>query len=255
MSYQSALITGASSGIGEAFTLLLPDSTDLLLHGRDEARLANLARRLARPGRRVEIAAADLAVPGAAEALGARSLAFGVDLLINNAGLGQYGAFAENPLAAECEMVAVNVLAPVVLSRLLLPQIRERARANGTRGGLIIVSSVVGFGPIPFFSTYAATKAFDLRLAQGLAVELADDPVDVLALCPGATATRFGERARFNPSAGHSAERVAKEGLAALGRREVHVVGGANRAVTLIFKLLPGGATARLAALANRRRR
>jgi uncharacterized protein len=255
VSHRSALITGASSGIGEAFARILPDETNLLLHGRDTARLAALAESLTRQGRRVEIAPLDLAAAGAAEALGAQALDFGVDLLINNAGLGHYGAFAEHPLAAEREMVAVNVLAPVVLTRLLLPQILERARTSGVRGGIIIVSSVVGFGPIPFFTTYAASKAFDLRLAEGLAVELSDEPVDVLALCPGATASRFGDRAQFGPSGGHSAERVARDGLAALGRRSVCVVGSANRGVALAFKLLPSALTARLAVQANRYRR
>jgi short-subunit dehydrogenase len=255
MAYRSALITGASSGIGEALALALPESTDLLLHGRDETRLAHLAERLARPGRRVETVAIDLAEPGAAAALGERGLNFGIDLLVNNAGLGRYGPFAENPLADECEMVMANVLAPVVLTRMLLPQILERARANGSRGGVIIVASVVAFGPIPFYSTYAATKSFDLRLAQGLAAELAAEPVDILALCPGATATRFGPRSQFGPTGGHDAEQVAREGLAALGRRNVHVVGGINRAISLIFKLLPGDVTAPLAAAVNRRRR
>ena len=255
MAYRSALITGASSGIGEAFARVLPDGTDLLLHGRDAGRLARLAEGLARPGRRVEIAALDLAEDGAAEQLAAQALEFGIDLLVNNAGLGHYGPFWESPAAIQREMVTVNVLAPVVLTRQLLPQILERARAAGSRGGVIIVASVVGFGPIPFFSTYAATKAFDLRLAEGLAVELEGQPVDVLALCPGATATRFGDRAQFGPSGGHSAERVARDGLDALGRRSVHVVGHANTGVTLAFKLLPGGVSGRLAAWANRQRR
>lgn len=255
MAYRTALVTGASSGIGEAIALELPDTTDLLLHGRDAGRLAALAQRLARPGRRIETTALDLAENGAAEQLAAQALDFGIDLLVNNAGLGHYGAFAENPLAVEREMAMVNVVAPVVLTRTLLPQILERARAAGTRGGVIIVASVVGFGPVPFFSTYSASKAFDLRLAEGLAVELAEEPVDVLALCPGATATRFGERAAFAPSGGHSAARVARDGLAALGKRSVCVVGSANLGVTLAFKLLPSRLTARLAMQANKLRR
>ena len=255
MAESSALITGASSGIGEGFARVLPETTDLLLHGRDPARLAAVAESLARPGRRVETAVFDLAQPGAAEALGEQALEFGIDLLVNNAGLGHYGAFAETPVAVEREMAMVNVVAPVVLTNMLLPHLRERAERSGRRTGVIIVASVVGFGPVPFFATYAASKAFDLRLAQGLAVELAGTPVDVLALCPGATATRFGDRAEFGTSGGHSAERVAREGLAALGKRSVHVVGGANRGVTLAFKLLPGSLTARLAAWANRQRR
>jgi short-subunit dehydrogenase len=252
VTYRSALITGASSGIGEAIARLLPAQTDLLLHGRDATRLAALAGELAAPGRRVEVAAFDLAVSGASEQLAEQARKFEIDLLVNNAGIGQRGRFDTNSLDAEKQMIAVNVLAPVVLTRLLLPGILERARTSGQRGGVIIVASVVGFGPVPYFSTYSATKSFDLRWAQGLAEEFAAEPVDVLALCPGGTATRFGERAGSGRSGGHSAERVAREGLAALGKQRVHVVGLRNSAVTLAFKLLPGRLMSSLAARATK---
>lgn len=248
MTYRSALITGGSSGIGEAMAGFLPVATDLLLQGRDETRLAAVAAAAARTGRRVETVAIDLAKPGAAELLAERGLAFGVDLLVNNAGIGREGRFDSHTLDSEIEMVAVNIMAPVILTRQLLPAMLDRARSGGGRAGLIIVSSVVGFGPVPFFSTYAATKAFDLRWAEGLAEEMAAEPIDVLALCPGATATRFSERAGSGNASGHSAERVAREGLEALGKRRVHVVGNANNAVTMAFKLLPSRFMAKMAA-------
>jgi uncharacterized protein len=248
MTFRSALVTGASSGIGEAIARFLPVGTDLLLQGRDEARLAAVAASVARSGRRVETVAIDLAKPGAAEALAERGLAFGVDLLVNNAGIGRAGRFDRNAPDAEAEMVAVNVLAPVVITRALLPGMLDRAHAGGGRAGLIIVSSIAGFGPVPFLTTYAATKAFDLRFAEGLAEELRREPIDVLALCPGGTETRFAERAGSGRNGAHSAERVAREGLEALGKRRVHVVGSGNQAITMAFKLLPGRLMAALAA-------
>jgi short-subunit dehydrogenase len=258
MTYRAALITGASSGIGEAFAECLPETTDLLLTGREAARLMTLAGRLARPGRRVDIVTADLSTQAGISEVIARADSFGIDLLINNAGLGQYGHFVRNDPVQEAEMVMVNVMVPVVLTRALLPGMLDRARSGDRRAGLIVVSSVVGFAGFPFLTTYAATKAFDLRFAEGLTAELAREPVDVLALCPGSTRTRFFERSRFGMAAikprGHSAEQVARAGLASLGRRPVHVVGVANRAFTLLLTVLPGRFTRYLLSLAMRPR-
>lgn len=258
MTYRAALITGASSGIGEAFAECLPQTTDLLLTGREAGRLEALAARLARPGRRVDSVIADLATRAGIAEVTARAEAFGVDLLINNAGLGQYGHFIRNDPVQEAEMVMVNVLAPVMITRALLPAMLDRARQDDRRAGLIVVSSVVAFAGFPFLTTYAATKAFDLRFAEGLIAELAREPVDVLALCPGSTRTRFFERSRFGMAAikprGHSAEAVARAGLAELGRRPIHVVGAANRAFTLLLTLLSGRLTGFLLALAMRPR-
>src|ERR1700722_17708967 len=131
MTYRSALVTGASSGIGECIAGFLPVGTDLLLQGRNEARLTAVAAKAARSGRRVETVAIDLAKPGAADELAGRGKAFGVDLLVNNAGIGRSGRFDAHALEAEAEMVAVNVLAPVVLTHQLLPGMLERARAGG----------------------------------------------------------------------------------------------------------------------------
>jgi short-subunit dehydrogenase len=239
--FRSALITGASSGIGAAFAALLPPPTALLLTGRDRAALERVREGLAAP-ERVALAVADLAVAADRARLIEAAEARGIDLLINNAGLGAFGPVLDNDPRAEAEMAEVNVVAPVVLTRALLPGMLARAGAEGRRGGIIIVSSVAGFAPMARFATYAATKAFDLHYAEALATELAGTAIDVLALCPGATKTAFGVRAgipRSPVSLAHSAERVARAGLAALGRRTVEVVGTANLAAALSLRLLP----------------
>ena len=242
MAYDFALITGATSGIGEAFARLLPAATGLLLTGRDEARLAALAGQLGGDGRCIETLAADLAQEAGRQALIARALELPPDLLINNAGFGQFGRFAENPPEREAEMVAVNCLAPVVLTRALLPGMLVAARDDGGRAGVIVVASTAAFFPLPRLSTYTATKAFDLAFAESLADELRGQPVDVLGLCPGPTETSFFERAGMgsaSPFTKASAEQVAREGLDALGRRTVHVVGGANRLATGASRFAP----------------
>jgi short-subunit dehydrogenase len=247
MIYRAALVTGATSGIGAAFARALPASTDLLLTGRRTERLEAVRAELtavgtANPARRIELLTADLAAPGGPEHVAAVAEAFKIDLLINNAGLGRFGTVAENPLATERAMVETNVVAPLVLTRMLLPGMRRRAEATGSRAGIILVASVVGFTGLPYMATYAATKAFDLRFAEGLAAELSDDPIDVLALCPGTTETEFFDRAGMRQrGGGHPPERVAQAGLRALGHETVHVVGMANRATTIAFKLLPRG--------------
>ncbi len=187
--YRRALITGATSGIGAAFARALPATTGLLLSGRDEQRLAEIRDELAVPGRDVEVFRADLAKPDEVQALGERAEALGVDLLINNAGVGEFGAIADHALDAEVATAMVNVVAVVALTRALLPGMIERARRDGRGAGVIIVSSTAAFAPVPFFATYAASKTFDLHYGEALAEELRGEPVSVLVVCPGATNT------------------------------------------------------------------
>ncbi len=242
MAYNFALITGATSGIGECFARALPRETALLLTGREEAKLAALGGELAVEGRRVETVRADLARDEGREAVIARAADLPIDLLINNAGLGVFGPLTENSPEAEREMAEVNVVAPIVLTRALLPDMLARARENRRRAGLIVVGSTASFMPLPYLSTYSATKAFDLFFAEGLAAELKTEPIDVLALCPGATRTNFFGRAGMDERVvGKAVEpaRVAREALAALGRRTVHVVGGGNQALAVLASRLP----------------
>lgn len=250
MSYSSALITGASSGIGAALAQALPAGTRLLLTGRDARRLEDMAGRLAASGRPAEVVIADLAGDAGRELLAKRAGGFGIDLLINNAGLGRFGAFAESSPAALREMVEVNVTAPLLLTRALLPAMLARARAEGTRAGLIFVASTAAHQPLPYFSAYAASKAFDLHFALALADELRRQPVDVLALCPGATATAFFERAGLpGGEMAHMAspEVVAARALAALGRRRLCHPMLRNRLTALASRHLPRRWTVRAA--------
>ena len=234
MTYERALITGATSGIGRAFAEAMPGQTSILLTGRDKARLDELRRALERADREVRVVAADLADRGGRDAVVDEAAAFGVDLLINNAGLGAFGPVLENSPEQEHLVAEVNVVATTDLTRRILPGMIERAGTSGRRAGLINLSSTLAFQPLPFMASYAASKMFVLMYTEALAAELQGQPVDLLTLCPGATRTGFGRRAGF--SAGNlpgavDPEVVAPEGLNALGRKSVHVVGPLSRSV------------------------
>lgn len=239
-SYRSALVTGATSGIGAAFAAALPSETGLLLTGRRDERLREAVARHAKPGRVVESIAADLASAAGRDAVIARAEAAQVDLFICNAGSGLYGPFLNHDTKEELNSLELNVLATVHLVRALLPGMLARARAGGRRAGLIIVSSRAALGPAKNLATYAAGKAFQLRFTESLARELKQDPVDILALCPGATDTEFFDaagapppkRARASPAA------VAREALDALGRRTVLFGGKRLHPVVLVERLL-----------------
>jgi short-subunit dehydrogenase len=241
MAFRSALITGASSGIGEAFARGLPRSTALLLAGRDRDQLAKLAQELASPGRMVRIGAADFSDDLERGRAIAAAESAEVDLVVNNAGIGRLGRVIENTPERESEIVKVNALTPVEVCRALIPGMLRRAEAKQTRAGVINVSSAAAFGPMPFFATYAASKAFLLHYTEALAEELSDRPIDVLALCPGATRTRFFERAGIEKPGltMHEPERVVREGLQALGHRTVHIVGPGNYLATAAMRFLP----------------
>ncbi len=187
---KTALITGASRGIGAAFARrLAARGKDLVLVARSEPELQALAEDLAaRHGIQTRVIAADLACPSAAAAIFAETERLGleVDLLVNNAGFARVGAFAEVPLDVWTRMVCLNVSTLMELTRLYLPAMRRRRR-----GGIINVASNAAFQPVPYLSVYAATKAFVLHFSEGLAHEVEADGVRVLALCPGATATEF----------------------------------------------------------------
>ena len=145
MVYRCALITGATSGIGKAFAQTLPLETNLVITGRTEAMLETLRDSLASAGREIVIVPANLATQAGRERVVAAADAAGIDLLVNNAGLGCFGALIDNSLETELAMTEVNVVAPVILTRALLPGMISRAEASGSRAGVILVSSVAGF--------------------------------------------------------------------------------------------------------------
>ena len=186
----TALVTGASSGIGEAFArALAARGTNLVLVARSAARLEALAAELtARHGVRADTIAADLSDPGAPDAILAelRVRALEIDTLINNAGFGTHGDFAALDGRRERDEVIVNAYAPVALTRLLLPAMIARKH-----GAIVNVASTAAFQPVPYMATYGATKAFVLSFGEALAEEVRAHGVRVVVLCPGQTDTAF----------------------------------------------------------------
>lgn len=214
-----ALVTGASAGIGVALAReLARRGANLVLTARRLERLQALAEELAEQGSQVRVVPADLFDPAAPEQIYAATVGAGleVEILINNAGLGQYGAFHQSPVEQELQQIRVNCEAAVRLARLFVPPMVERRR-----GWVLMLASTASFQPLPYFSTYAATKVFDRFFAEGLAAEVERYGVKVTALCPGPTESEFFDVARagiFKMRGVQSAERVARKGVDALLR-------------------------------------
>lgn len=226
MTYQAALITGGSGGIGAAFAAALAAETKLLLTGRRKERLAQAAASLSHHSREIEILNADLTTAGGREAVIEAAERAAIDLFISNAGLAEAGRFCATSSAGERATIALNISATVELLHALLPRMVSRARQARRRAGVILVSSATALSPSVNLASYGAAKAFQLHLAQTLTAELAGEPIDFLALCPTYTATDFFARAGLpEPSRAMSPAEVAREGLSALGHRSVHLCG------------------------------
>ncbi|WP_026313709.1 SDR family NAD(P)-dependent oxidoreductase [Actinomadura flavalba] len=184
--YRTALVTGASSGIGESFARTLARrGTGLVLVARRADLLDALARDLVERYRvAVEVLAADLTDPGQRAGVESRLRAEPVELLVNNAGYGAFGAFAEIPLDDQLAEIELNVTALMRLTHAALPGMLERGR-----GGVLNVASMAGFAPSPGSATYGATKAYVASFSESLHAEVAGRGVHVTALCPGFTRT------------------------------------------------------------------
>ncbi|MGA2851425.1 MAG: SDR family oxidoreductase [Terracidiphilus sp.] len=238
-----ALVTGASAGIGAALAReLARHGANLILTARRKDRLASLAAELTAKEIEVRTVVADLNDPAAPQQVfdATEGAGLAVDILINNAGLGQFGVFAQSEIEQELSQVRVNCEAMVRLTRLFVPRMVDRKR-----GWIMILASTASFQPVPYISTYAATKAFDRMFALGLAEEVARFSVKVTALCPGPTESEFFQVARaesFKTSGVQSAEDVARLGVAALARGQRTIVPYFSGWFTsLLVRLLPNG--------------
>jgi uncharacterized protein len=237
-----ALVTGASAGIGLALAQQLAGGgTNLVLTARRTDRLEKLAADLAAKHRvKIEVVSVDLIRADAPLAIHTFTTQKGIEieLLVNNAGFGAYGLAHEIPAERMTEMIQVNCSAVVQLTRLYTPAMVARRH-----GDVLIVSSVAAFQAVPFNSVYAATKAFDLLYAQGIAEELRPRGVRVCALCPGSTTTEFQEVAQ-QPNRmfrrAETAEKVARVGLDALIAGKPYVISGLlNKLMTESQRLAP----------------
>jgi hypothetical protein len=260
-----AVVTGASSGIGEAFARqLAARGYDLLLVARRWDRLQAVAAEITATHRiQVEIMSADLAADEGRDRLAARIRdASNLSLLVNNAGFGALGIFQEQEFEPQEQMHRLHVLAPLALSHAALRNLTAQSGAGEGRG-IINVSSVAGFGQSPSSVSYAATKAWMTCFTEGLAIELAvkRSTLVVQALCPGFTYSEFHDRVAMarDPipkSLWMTADFVVAESLRAFDRGTLIVVPGWRYKVIVAFiRLMPRSFMRRLAAAGARRYR
>jgi short-subunit dehydrogenase len=253
-----ALVTGASSGIGEALArALAARGTHVVLVARSATRLEEIAREIRQAGGAATVLPADLSRPGAAQhvhdEVARRALA--VDVLVNNAGIGHYGPFEAEPLEHLAGQVQINVVALTELTRLFVPALLSR------RGAVLNLASTVAFQPAPFMSVYGATKAFVLSLTEALWAEYRERGLRVAAVCPGPVETPFIEAmgsdvrqtAIFRRTL--SIDQVVRACLAALeGSSPTRVVGWRNGLAAQSSRFSPRALTARIGAVLLRPR-
>ena len=246
---KTALVTGASSGIGKAIAAdLAKRDANLILVARSKDGAGGACRRTPRVGAvRADVIAMDLAEEGAPQRLFQEigGLGLAVDLLVNNAGFGRWGNFLDDRIADYDEMIALNMRTVVDLCHLALPSMLARRDC-----AILNIGSTGSFVSLPWSAVYAATKAFVLSFSEALSYEYKDRGVQVTVLCPGETATGFAGIASRNvhDSGGDSAELVAKAGLDGLLKGECVIIPGgmANRQVAILPRLLPRATTLRI---------
>jgi short-subunit dehydrogenase len=243
-----AVVTGASSGIGLTFARELAQrGYPVLAVARRRERLEALAREAAERGERIEPLSADLKTEEGITVVIRRLDRLGeIELLVNNAGVATAGDFLSASLDDEIGAIKLNVEAVVRVTYGVLPRMVHHGR-----GGIINLASVVAFQPFPHFAVYAASKAFVLSFSEALAEEVRGTEVRILALCPGAARTEIEVFAHNEGLLGKlpslSAERVVRTAIRALDRRRVvKVVGGLNRFLVFMNRLMPRWAMRRL---------
>jgi uncharacterized protein len=229
----TALITGASSGIGLEFArILAAEGHDLVLVARSQGKLDELASELSKAhGTIVRVAAIDLSKPDSPKEVFSFCQEHGlsIDVLINNAGYGLFGAFAETELPTELAMLQLNVVALTELTKRFLPAMLARKS-----GKILNVASTAAFQPGPLMAVYYATKAYVLSFSEAIAKELEGSGVVVSALCPGPTASGFAAQANLESSklvAGKKlpdSESVARAGWEGIKREQTVVIPGAQ---------------------------
>ena len=246
-----AVVTGASSGIGEAFAKILAlQGINVVLVSRDMDELKKVAKKLDSLSIQTEIFAGNLTQSKVVEKLYdfTTQKHINVQYLINNAGFGDYGSFAESDLAKMESMIALNITALTQLTKLYLADMQKQGS-----GRIVNLASIASFLPGPYMAVYYATKAYVLRFSVALNEELRDSGISVTALCPGPTKTKFASAAKATRSAIFkdnnlpTAQDVAEFGYKAMmARKPVAVHGVRNKIMTSIAGYLPVPLTAKI---------
>ena len=245
---KTALVTGASSGIGLALAQeLAKRGAHLILSARSGDKLDALAQEIRASGREAAVFTADLSEPGSAKKLYDEINAAGlqVDLLVNNAGYGRWGDFLSFDSDDYQRMIHLNISSLTELCHLAIPDMVARGG-----GGVVNVGSTASFVPVPFSAVYGATKGYVIMLTEAIRYEYAGKGVRVMTLCPGATASNFAHVASENSSEelknlnakmeksnnmGQTCEEVAIEGLDAFLRDKVCVITGRSNRMTMFL--------------------
>ncbi len=250
---KTALVTGASSGIGRALALRLAEGgTHVVLVARDEAALDKVATEIAArfQGVKTHVMVKDLTRTSAAVELYAATQRLGleIDIVVNNAGFAVHGPFETTSLEREAEMVDVQIGCFLGLTKLYLPRMLARGR-----GWFLNVASVYSFVPVPFQAVYGSCKAFMYSFSEALANETASQGITISVCCPGTTKTEFRSRAgKPEKGKGLSAEAVAEVAYAGLVRgKRLTVPGGINKFFVTLVRILPGGWLAMLMRVIN----
>ncbi len=241
---ETVLITGASSGIGlELACCFAADKSNLILVARSHDALEKLAEKLRREHKiTVHVMCADLAKPESPAQIFSELKGRGitVDVLVNNAGFGLHGGFADLPLRRQMEMIQVNIAALVELTGFFLPEMAER-----NRGGIFNVGSVAGFVPGPQMAVYYATKAFVMSFSEALHEELRGTRVCITNLCPGPTESNFSKVARSHHVREAQAKKMSANEVARMGHadfrggKHISLPGMTNKLMSFAPRLLP----------------
>ena len=244
MNRPTALVTGASSGIGlDLARILAKNGHDVVLVARTASKLQDVAKELENAGVSGHVIASDLSRPNAAADVVAelKRRNIEIEILVNNAGYGLTGAFADTDLQQELDMIQVNIVALTQLTKLLLRPMIARQH-----GRILNVASTAAFQPGPLMAVYYATKAYVLSFSEAIADELRDSGVTVTALCPGPTQTGFAETAKMTESRlftmmrPMSSENVARAGYRGMmsGKRIV-IPGAKNKMLVQSLRVSP----------------
>ncbi len=235
---QYALVTGASSGLGLAFAeYLAACKMDLILVARRKVELKQIANRLQQEHSVTVIPIVqDLSDPDFWDIIESQIKDLEIGLLVNNAGMGASGEFTSIDLKRHMELVRLNCQAPVQLSHYILSGMKKRKR-----GAVIFIGSIVGHGGTPFYSTYAASKAFNISLAKSIWFDVRGYNIDVLVVSPGTIKTDFHHNAGMSqPQRAAIADKVVTGAMQKLGKNIEHVPGFLNRLVSLFNDLING---------------